>query len=86
MPANIASDKTDPRLSALAVDVETAATMIGLSRSLLYEKIGKRELLAVKAGKRTLVLVRSLNTFLESLPEAQIRPPRERKRRTAAAQ
>jgi hypothetical protein len=49
------------------------------SRTKVYDLIGLGHLKAVKLGSRTRVVTESLQSFLASLPEAQIAPPRSRR-------
>jgi excisionase family DNA binding protein len=55
---------TDP----ISVDIPTACSMSGLSRSFLYEVLAGGEVRSIKAGRRRLVLVDSLRAWLQSLP------------------
>jgi hypothetical protein len=61
----------------LAVPIQTAVILSGLSRSELYRRLGAGDVRAVKAGKRTLILVDSLRALLASLPPATFHRPRE---------
>ena len=54
----------------LAVPIQTAVILSGLSRSELYRRLGAGDVCAVKAGKRTLVLMDSLRAHLSALPRA----------------
>ena len=54
--------KTEMR--PLAHQLPSAVRQTGISRSLLYQLIKRRELAVVKIGRRTLILVSDLRTFL----------------------
>jgi excisionase family DNA binding protein len=58
--------------------VETASTLLGLSRRTIYQMLGRGELRARKAGKRTLVDIPHALRYLENLPAAQIKPYRRK--------
>jgi excisionase family DNA binding protein len=49
----------------LTVSVLTAAGMLGISRSRIYELLATGEIETIKIGRRNLVLVESLKTFVE---------------------
>jgi excisionase family DNA binding protein len=49
----------------------------GLGRSVVYQMLGDGRLRAVKAGNRTLICVQAGLAYLNSLPTATIRAPRE---------
>jgi hypothetical protein len=48
--------------------------LTGMSRSATYEALGRRDIVAKKVGKRTLVNYTSGISWINSLPDAQIRP------------
>ena len=50
----------------------------GLSRRVIYERLGTGELKAIKVGARTLIDVQAALAWLGSLPPAVIKAPRER--------
>lgn len=52
----------------LAVTVPKAVTLIGCSRSALYEAMKRGDLVALKAGRRTLIPFKELEAYLASLP------------------
>lgn len=52
-----------------AVSPATAAAMCSISRTKLYEILGK-DIPARKIGRRTVVLVSDIDRWLESLPHA----------------
>lgn len=52
-----------------ALTVTEAARAAALSRSALYEAIGKGQLVARKLGRRTVILERELQAFLNNLPK-----------------
>lgn len=49
----------------LTVRIPTAAEMLGIGRSKLYELMGAGEIEAIKIGKATLIVVESLERFVE---------------------
>jgi excisionase family DNA binding protein len=55
------------QLSPLMVDVETAARMLGIGRTAVYEEIRLGRLKAVKRGKSRLIPVQSLNEYVQLL-------------------
>jgi len=63
-PKSLVQDNRD----LIAVSVERAAELCGLSRSSIYIAIKAGKLTPRKAGARTLVLVSDLRTFIERLP------------------
>lgn len=58
--------------------IETWTGISGMSRRVVYEKLGTGELKAIKAGTRTLIDVDAGLAWLRSLPPAVIRAPRQR--------
>jgi excisionase family DNA binding protein len=50
----------------LALSVEAAARLLGISRTLAYESVARGELPAVRLGKRLVVPRRALDQLLES--------------------
>lgn len=50
----------------LAVSITTAATMLGIGRSTLYEMLGDDKIETISVGRRRLVLVASLRAFVEA--------------------
>ncbi|MDB5711673.1 MAG: excisionase family binding protein [Sphingomonas bacterium] len=52
----------------LAVRIDVAATMIGLSRSKIYELIEEGAITSVKVGRSRLIPVASLHAFLAAQP------------------
>jgi excisionase family DNA binding protein len=55
------------QLSPLMVDVATAALMLGIGRTAVYEEIRLGRLKAVKRGKSRLIPVKSLNEYVQLL-------------------
>lgn len=51
----------------LAVGVEEAARMAGLSRAYVFRAIAENELVTFKAGRRRLVLVKELEAWLNRM-------------------
>ncbi len=62
----------------LAVTIPGAARMSGIGRTTLYGLIGEGEIQARKCGRRTLILTGSLYDYLDKLPPATIRAPRQK--------
>jgi hypothetical protein len=58
----------------IAVRIPEAILASGLSRSELYRRAGRGEVVIVKAGRSSLVLFHSLRAAIEALPRASIRP------------
>jgi predicted DNA-binding transcriptional regulator AlpA len=57
----------------IAVRIPEAIRISGLSRSEIYRRAGRNEIVLLKCGKSTLVEYRSLRATIESLPRAPIR-------------
>ena len=49
----------------LAVTVEEAAALLGISRNLAYELVGRKELPSLRLGRRVLVPRRALDRLLD---------------------
>jgi hypothetical protein len=64
--------------------IENWGTISGMSRRVIYEKLGTGELKAIKAGTRTLIDVDAGLIWLRSLPPAKIRAPSPRAQQAAA--
>lgn len=64
------NDETTKNL-ALALSVERAAELAGVSRSTLYGAMRCGDLRARKAGSRTLLLLDDLRKWLDALPAFQ---------------
>jgi hypothetical protein len=60
------------------LSIRNAVLSSGLGRTKIYALIGAGKIRAVKADSRTLVVARSLYTYLESLPPAEIKHPSNR--------
>lgn len=58
-------------MSKLALTIQEAVSVSGLSRSRIYRLLRDRKLQARKSGNRTLILVEDLERFLKSLPSAR---------------
>jgi excisionase family DNA binding protein len=54
--------------------VKAACQVAGISRTKLYELLGLNLIRAVKIGVKTLIDTGSLLSYLEGLPQAQIKP------------
>jgi len=54
-----------PTFPPIAVRIEQARRMIGISRTKLYELIGTGEVETIKLGRATLLLVESLRALVE---------------------
>jgi excisionase family DNA binding protein len=57
----------------LAHTIADATKISGIGRTTLYEAIGAGKIEARKAGNRTLIPAQSLRSFLDNLPQADIR-------------
>ena len=53
----------------ISCDIPTACKLSGLSRSTIYEVLGRGDVISIRAGRRRLVLVDSLRLWLQSLPK-----------------
>jgi excisionase family DNA binding protein len=73
------SDSNKP----ITVSVQECARIIGISRSMIYEAIGRGELAAHKDGDRTLISMASIERRQAALPKAKIKPPKIRKKASA---
>jgi Helix-turn-helix domain len=70
-PPVVANDREirdGPISDPLALSVETATHLSGLSRATLYRAIAGRQLVARKYGSRTVILREDLQRFLMELP------------------
>jgi excisionase family DNA binding protein len=65
-----------PAFRLITVSIKTASQLTGISRSKIYDAIGRGELDAVKDGERTLITVESLERRQAALPRAKIAPPK----------
>jgi hypothetical protein len=62
-------------LEPFAVSLKVARRLCGdMSRSRIYDALGRGELEAVKDGRKTLITMRSIRARQENLPRANIRP------------
>jgi excisionase family DNA binding protein len=73
------SDSNKP----ITVSVRECARIIGISRSMIYEAIGRGELAAHKDGDRTLITMASIERRQAALPKAKIKPRKIRKKAAA---
>ena len=64
-------------MEPLALPIQQAQVVTGLSRSGIYREAGRGNIVLIKHGRTTLVWMPSARAFLASLPRASIRPPRE---------
>lgn len=55
----------------IAITIQDAVKLSGMSRSALYEAMRSRQLSAKKAGRRTLIAFADLQAYLASLPAYQ---------------
>ena len=67
-------ETTTPHIEPLAVRLPEATRISGLSRSEIYRRAGRGEIILLKCGKSTLVDMASLRATLAALPRASIRP------------
>jgi hypothetical protein len=71
----VALTSVDTRLpNPIAVRIPEAIRLSGLSRSEIYRRAGRGEIILLKCGRTTLVQFRSLRRLITSLPRASIRP------------
>lgn len=66
-------------LRPITVSIKDAQVITGISRSRLYECIGRGELNAKKDGDRILITMESIERRQAALPPAKIKPPKPRK-------
>lgn len=59
----------------IAVTINDAVRISGLSRSEIYRRLTAGDIVAVKNGSRTLILMASVRAYLDSLPVATFRAP-----------
>ena len=59
-------------VTPIAVRIPDAIRIAGLSRSEIYRRAGRGELILLKCGRSTLVQFRSLQALMASLPRASI--------------
>jgi excisionase family DNA binding protein len=62
-------------MERLALTVEEAAKAAGVGRTLIFQAIRSRRLIARKFGRRTLILAEDLAQFLANLPRTCRRSP-----------
>ena len=60
----------DPLAQRMALSVEEAAALLGISRDLAYDLVASRQLPSVRLGRRLVVPRRALEEALERLLEA----------------
>ena len=65
-----------PQPDPLTVRIPEATRFSGLSRSEIYRRAGRGEVILLKSGRSTLVDMASLREAVASLPHASIRKPR----------
>jgi excisionase family DNA binding protein len=63
----------EARIAPLSVSVEDAASIVGYSRSGIYEVIASGDLKAFKLGKRRLILMTELRAWIERAAKAGAR-------------
>jgi hypothetical protein len=59
-----------PAADVIAVPIQRASLVSGMSRSAIYRELAAGNLRAVKHGARTLVLMDSIRAYVEGLPTA----------------
>ena len=69
--ALVSSD--DQALDPIAIRIPEAIRISGLSRSEIYRRAGRGQIILLKCGKSTLVEYHSLRATIASLPRAVIR-------------
>ena len=68
-------------MQAIAVTIPDAMLAAQISRSTIYEEIGKGRLRAFKIGRATRIRVEDLRAWLDSRPAIKPHPPAPRSRR-----
>ena len=68
--------KHDQIIEPIAVTIQEAIRICGLSRSEIYRRLAAGDIEAIKSGTRTLILLDSIKRYLASLPTAQYRGPK----------
>src|SRR5262249_45713029 len=74
-----ASTITKMEVEPLLISIAQTCQLSGLCPAVVYDLIGGGRLEAVKSDGRTLVRMSSIKRYVDSLPEAKVAPPRERK-------
>jgi hypothetical protein len=82
MPADKFLVTDTPGLEPLTVTIPQAEYLTGESRSQIYNRIGRGEYEAVKSGRRTLIVYDSIKRRIAQLPQANIKAPVPRSRRS----
>ena len=59
----------DPLLEPLTLPIPAAVKWSGLSRSEIYRRLKTGDLRAKKSRSRTLIMVESLRSYVENLPD-----------------
>ena len=65
------SSTTEVEVPRIALRVREACVSLSISRSKLYEEVAAGRLKALKAGGRTLIPPKSIDDWLNSLPNAK---------------
>jgi hypothetical protein len=65
---------TSRALRPRVVSIDDAAAYIGRSRAFVYDLMASGRVRAVKSDSRTLPIVEDLDSYLDSLPLADVRP------------
>ena len=63
-----------PSITPVAIGISDAVAMVGISRAQIYRLVGAGKINMVKSGRRSLIPVSSLIGYVQSLPDAKIRP------------
>ena len=74
-----ASTVTKMEVEPFLVSIPQTSQMIGRCGATVYELIGSGRLDAVKSDGRTLVTMKSIKSYVDSLPKAKIAPRPKRK-------
>ena len=64
-----------PSAIPMTIGISGAVEMVGISRAQIYRLVGAKKINMVKSGRRSLIVVSSLIGYVQSLPDANIRPP-----------
>lgn len=64
-------DQIQKKPEVLAYDPESAARILGIGKTKLYQEINAGRILAKKVGRRTLIPVRALHDWIDNLETFQ---------------
>lgn len=70
----MSSVRTKSAAPRISYSVAEALEVTGLGRNAFYDEIRSGHLVAKKVGRRTIVTARSIEQWLESMPDLQLGP------------